>query len=400
MNPKRPEARRRFPRGAALTGLAVLAAAAAYYFYANFVDRPSADVYVAQRGTAISAVYGTVTLASVQTLNVFSQNTGYLRLAPGLGSVVTSQGVILKRDQLLGTIVDEAGIRSLNQARTDFEAAMGRQRLGPTTLGLLESARQRLAAYDKLPNKSSVPRVDYEAAQNEVSRLTAAVENEKLEFQRQVDLAASNVKGLEDTLKRAEVRSPMDGVLIGQTYNDNAYVTLNALLFTVADSRTYVSGQVNEEDVGKLKEGMKAELRLYAYSNQNFTATLTAVLPSPDPNSQRYTVTLNQDDPPDNVRIGLTGEMNIILGKKENALTIPARALLVDQVLIVVDGTVEQRTVKTGFKSLELVEVTDGLEDGSQVIVADQDAFRPGERVRPIRTNESKPQGPAKKPAR
>lgn len=400
MNPKRPEARRRFPRGAALTGLALLAAAAAYYLYAHYVDRPAADVYVAQRGTAISAVYGTVSLASVQTLNVFAQNTGYLHLAPGLGSTVTSQGYLVKKEQLMATIVDEAGIRALTQARTDFEAAMGRQRLGPASQGLFQSARERLAAYDRLPNKSSIPRVDYDAANNEVARLTAVVDNEKLEAQRQVDQTASVVKGLEDNLKRAEVRAPMDGVVIAQAFNDNTYVTLNVLLFTVADQRTYVNGQVNEEDVGKLKEGMKAELRLYAYSNQNFTATLTAVLPSPDPNSQRYTVTLNQDNPPDNLRIGLTGEMNIILGRKENALTIPVRALLVDQVLIVVDGTVEQRTVKTGFKSLELVEITDGLEDGAQVIVADQDAFRPGERVRPIRTNEAKPQGSARKPGK
>ncbi len=399
MNPNRPDLRRRFPRGAVFTGLAVLAAAFGYYLYANFFDRPSADVYVAQRGAAISAVYGTVALASVQTLNIFAQNTGYLHLAPGYGSTVTTQGVAVKRDQVMGTILDEPGIRALNQARTDFEAAMGRQRLGPASQGLLESARQRLAAYNALPNKSGIPRVDYEAAQNEVTRLTAVVENEKLELQRQVDQAASIAKGLEDNVKRADIRSPMDGIVIVPAFNDGAYVTLNALLFTVADKRTYVVGQVNEEDVGKLKEGMKAELRLYAYGNQNFTATLTSILPSPDPNSQRYTVTLNQDDPPDNLRIGLTGEMNIILGRKENALTIPARALLVDQVYIVVDGVVEQRTVKTGFKSLEVVEITDGLEDGAQVIVADQDAFRPGERVRPIRTNEAKP-APAKKPSK
>lgn len=400
MTAKRPEARRRIPRGLAYLAFAALALLTGYYLYVNVIDRPSADVYVAQRGVAISAVYGTVALASNLTLNIYAQRTGYLHLAPGYGSTVTSQGVAVTRDQLMGTIVDEQVVRALNQARTDHEAARGRQRLGPPSLGLLESAKQRLAAYDKLPNRASIPRVEYEAARNEVDRITAAVENERIETQRQVDQTASVMKGVEEDLKRAEVRSPMDGIVIVPVFNDNAYVTMNALLFTIADKNTYVAGQVNEEDVGKLKEGMKAELRLYAYGNQTFTATLSAILPSPDPNSQRYTVTLRQDDPPDNLRIGLTGEMNIILGRKENALTIPARALLVDQVLIVVDGVVEQRTVKTGFKSLELVEITDGLQDGAQVIVADQDAFRPGERVRPVRTNEDKTAPAAKKPAR
>ena len=77
---------------------------------------------------------------------------------------------------------------------------------------------------------------------------------------------------------------------------------------------------------------------------------------------------------------GETGEMNIILGRKPDTLVVPTRALQVDQVLIVDDGIVEQRTVKVGFKSLELVEILDGLNGGEQVIVADQDTFRIGQR--------------------
>ena len=87
--------------------------------------------------------------------------------------------------------------------------------------------------------------------------------------------------------------------------------------------------------------------------------------------------------------------MNIILGRKEGALIIPARALLVDQVLIVNGGVVEQRTVKTGFKSMQYVEVTDGLVAGESVIVSDQDSFAPGQRVREFRTNDAPKGGPA-----
>jgi hypothetical protein len=372
-----------------------------YYVYATVLNRPSADVYIAQRGTAISAVYGTVSIAWAYALPVYAQNTGYIHLAPGFGTTVTSLGLLVKKDQVMATIIDEAGQRSLNQARTDLEAAQGRLKLGPASQGSLQSVLDRFHAYDKLPKVNGypqgVPRVEYEAARNDVNRLRAAVDNEKLELQRQVDLALGVVKGLEDQLKRADVRSPMDGVLIAQNFNDNTYVTLNAALFTVATRDTYVSGAVNEEDVGKLKEGMKAELRLYAYSNRTFNATVTAILPSPDPNSQRYTVTLAMDNPPDNLRAGLTGEMNILLGRKENALIIPARALLVDQVLLVEDGVVEQHTVKTGFKSLEFVEIIDGLRDGAQVIVSDQDAFASGQRVRPTKINQPKTEEPKKK---
>ena len=232
-----------------------------------------------------------------------------------------------------------------------------------------------------------VAAVVLEASRNQVKALQDAVDNEKLELQRQVDSTAGVVKTYEDQLKRTEIRSPIDGIVTVQFFPDNSFVLVNQALFTVASPSLYVNGQVNEEDVGRLKIHMKAEVHLYAYSNTTFIATVAAILPNPDPNS-RYTVILDMDNPPDALLIGLTGEMNIILGRKENALIIPARALLVDQVQVVKDGVIEQRTVEVGFKRLEYVEITKGLNEGDEVVVADQDAFRSGERVRPVPIND------------
>jgi len=86
--------------------------------------------------------------------------------------------------------------------------------------------------------------------------------------------------------------------------------------------------------------------------------------------------------PPDNLMVGMTGEMNIITGIHQNALLVPTRALLVDQALVVRHGIVEPRTVGVGFRTLDFTEVTSGLTEGSHVIVSDQDKFRPGEAVR------------------
>jgi hypothetical protein len=74
--------------------------------------------------------------------------------------------------------------------------------------------------------------------------------------------------------------------------------------------------------------------------------------------------------------------MNIITGTHDNALLVPTRALLVDQALVVNGGIVHARTVGVGFRTLDFTEVTNGLDEGSHVIVSDQDKFRPGETVR------------------
>jgi len=107
----------------------------------------------------------------------------------------------------------------------------------------------------------------------------------------------------------------------------------------------------------------------------------------PTANNQRYTVTLTLDHPPPNLMSGMTGEMNIIAGQRENALIIPSRAVLADRVLVVKDGVVKPRTVKIGFRNLERAEVLEGLKEGEQVVVADQDLLKPGQRVRAITIN-------------
>lgn len=392
--PRRQAAILNFIRWAATLLTIFVLVVVGYYLYVNVLNRAPADVYTVQRGTAVSAVYGTVTINANYALTLFAQNSGYLHQT--LGTNVTGNGISVEKDQVLGTVVDEIGQRTLIQARNDYQAALSRERLGPNTLGLLKSAQDTLNAYNRLPNEhAAIPKVQYDAAANEVNRLNGIVENEKLELHRAVDATASALKAAEDQLKRTEIRAPFPGIITVVNFNPDAFVLPNQALFTVATKETYVSGQVNEEDVGQLRPGMKADVRLYAYGNATLPATLTAVLPSPDPNSSRYTVTLALDHPPDNLMYGETGEMNIILGRKENALLIPARALQVDQVLIVDDGIVEQRTVKVGFKSLEVAEIQEGLEEGDQVIVADQDTFRTGQRVRAVPIAQNK--GPARK---
>ena len=378
--------------------------AVGYYVYADVINRAAADVYVVQRGTAIAAVYGTVTVTSTLTLNVNAQNTGYMHLAPGFGTTFTSQGMIVKHDQLLATVIDEVGQRALTQAKTDYEAALGAAETRTHHSRRAQVRQDQLDAYERLPDKRMVAGVVMQAARNQVAALQAAVDNEKLELQRLVDTDAGVLKANEEALKRTEVRAPtmldqpggkpVDEILTAQTFNDNSYVTSGQVLFTLASTVLYISGEVNEEDVGKLKQGMQAQMHLYAYGNTTFTATVMAVQPSPDATSSRYTVLLVMDHPPDNspARPDRRNEYHSrAQGKRDRR---SGAALLVDQVQVVKGGVIQQRTVEVGFKSLEYAEITQGIQEGDQVVVADQDTFVSGQRVRAIPINDPKSKSP------
>lgn len=350
------------------------------------LSRLPAEVFTVVRSTATAAVYGTVKIQAAVTREIRAQNTGYIKFAEGILSGVSSVGFTAKKDQVLATITDEATARALKQAQTELAAALDRQKLGPPSTQLLGTAKDNLNRLETL-QRNSVPEAELERARSELRRLTAAVEAERVDLQRSVDVLKGTATGLEEQLRKAEIRSPMDGIITTVNPADGDLVINNAVLFAVATRETYVEGQVNEEDVGEIKDGMRADVRLYSYSQREFTAKVSTVLPSTDPNSQRYTVVLYLDNPPENLRAGMTGEMNIIIARRENALVIPGRALMIDQAFIVEDGVIKMRTVKIGYRGLETVEVLAGVNEGDQVVASDQDTFRPGQRVRAVTVN-------------
>jgi RND family efflux transporter MFP subunit len=355
----------------------VLLFALAYYFL-----MPVAEVAVVRRGTAISAVYGTVRIEPAFVVRIRTQNDGFIQLAETFSAGRGAIGKNVEKGQMLATIADEKTARELKQARADLQAAIDRAALPLPSAELLKAAEDNLQRLEKVVGSGNVPAVEYQKAKSEANRLRGAVETERIERDRNLKSLEETTKKLEAQMKSAEVRSPIDGILTNVQTIDGELVSDGNELFTVSSRKNYVRGEVNEEDVGEVKPGMKAKVQLYAYRTRNFTARVTSVQPAADPTTQRYTVVLEMENPPDNLMVGMTGEMNIITGIHDNALLVPTRALLVDQALIVKHGIVYSRTVGVGFRTLDFTEVTNGLDEGSHVIVFDQDKFHSGETVR------------------
>lgn len=343
---------------------------------------PVAEVARVQRGTAISAVYGTVRIEPAFAPHVRAQNSGFIRLAEPFSAGRGAIGKSVEKGQLLATIADETTARLLKQARADLEAAIQRAAVPVPSSEPLKAAEDNLERLSKVVASGNVPAVEYEKAKSEVNRLRSAVETERIDRDRNLNALEETAKKLEAQMKNSEVKSPIDGLLTNIQTIDGELVSEGNELFTVASRKNYVRGEVNEEDVGEVKPKMKAKLQLYAYRTKTFTAHVTSIQPAADPTTQRYTIVLEMENPPDNLMAGMTGEMNIITGTHENVLLVPTRALLVDQALIVKAGIVHARTVQAGYRTLDFTEAVSGLAEGDHVVLSDQDKLHPGEPVR------------------
>jgi RND family efflux transporter MFP subunit len=343
---------------------------------------PVAEVSVVRRGTAYSAVYGTVRIEPSFLVHVRAQNSGFIRLADPFSAGRGAIGKKVDKGALLATIADETTARQLKQARADLQAATQRAALPLPSSELSKTAEDNVQRLEKLAALSNVPAVDYEKAKSDSARLRGVVESERIERDRNLESLEDVCKKLEAQLKSSEIRAPIDGLLTAVTIVDGELVGQTNELFTISSQQNYVRGEVNEEDIGEVKPGMPAIVQLYAYRMRQFPAKVSSIQPAADPETQRYTTVLQLDEPPENLMAGMTGEMNIIAGRHENVLLVPTRALLVDQALVVKGGIIRRRTVKVGYRTLDFSEAMSGVSKGDRVVVADQDELRPGQPVR------------------
>lgn len=363
---------------------ALIVSVTAAVLYGVWSSRPVAEVYVAQRGTAVSAVYGTVKVVASMTMNLRARNSGVIHFSAPVATN-TIVGLAVKQGELLATITNEDLDREITKAETELKAAEEKLKLGPPSQPELSNNEAHLARLEKLAEMQNVPASDVDQGRSTVQTLRERVRAEQVELDRLVSVLREQAGVLQDRKAQCLLTSPLDGYLESINCADGEFISEGSTPFTVSTKSTYLEGQINEEDVGQIAPKMKAAVRLYSYVSQTFTGTVTQILPTA--NNERYTVTLTLDDLPSGLMSGMTGEMNIIAGHRENALIIPSRAVMGGRVLVVKDNVVKPRDVKVGFHNLEHAEILDGLHEGEQVVVADQDLFRPGQRVRAVTIN-------------
>jgi HlyD family secretion protein len=357
---------------------ALLIGGGAYYYY-DYAAVSSAEVAIVQRGTALASVYGTVNVAPVLQVIVKTRNFGQLT------DLKIYNGSVVKTGQIVAEMTDDTLQRQLALAESNLGQSKVRQGLGPPSASALKNQEIEVDKLKKLVAATNIAPVELEKAQNLLTSLREQVQNEMINLNNEVDNLERARDGLLDQMKQMHLTSPMDGVVLNLYVNLGEFLPPQSQVCRIGSAENRIVANVNEEDVGYLKVGMKAHIRLYSYPDKDLVGTLAAILPQGE--NQVYPVWFDLDDTTQIVRPGMTGEMNVIIGERQNTLTIPTRAIRRNnEVLVVVNGKVQETHVRIGFHTIEKSEIIDGLDEGAAVILSNQDLFRPGMRVRELIT--------------
>ena len=370
----------------------------------------------ALRPQPVALVTATET-ALVQTLVFSGRVAAPIRVE--LGATVTGrvvevgvrEGDAVSRGDALASLESVELLAQLDQMRAALrlaEARLAGQRelAAPTTDAALEQARATLDTAQREARRSrelfergyvSQARVDetdraLRVAQAQLKAARAGAQanvgqgTESRQARLRVDEARAAVGLARARLAQTRLLAPADGRIVSRHVDPGQIVQPGRALFVFAQAGpTQLVGQADEKFLAQLAVGQPVRVLADAFPQQPFDARIGRIAPGIDAQRGTVEVKLDVPVPPDFLREDMTLSMQVTTGRRERALLLPAPAVVgpgIDaKVRRLVDGRVLEQSVRTGLRTLERVEIVEGLSAGDAVL-ADPLAVAPGARVR------------------
>ena len=319
------KSRRRRARSYQIIGLVlVLGGAAGAYVWRTKATASKGVRYItaqAQVGDLKETVTATGTLKGLDSVDVGAQISGKLtKINVDFNDHVTVGEVLAE--------IDPVQLQSrVDQSRAQVNAAEASLVLAKATQA--QTKAQYLRSVD-LSQKGLISSKDLDAAKADAERATASISSATA----QATLARASLKDAATSLSYAVIRSPIDGIVLSRLVEPGQTVaaTMSApVLFTLARDltqlRLYVD--IDEADVGKVKEGQDASFLVDAWNNHGFASKVLSVhnLPTTGQTVVTYQAVLSVDNNERLLRPGMTATATITTDERKAVLLVPNAAL-------------------------------------------------------------------------
>jgi membrane fusion protein (multidrug efflux system) len=197
--------------------------------------------------------------------------------------------------------------------------------------------------------------------------------------------ARLEVKRLQDERARAQVITPLDGVITARLVQPGEAVSPGTELFRVANlDQLDVELRVPERHLPRLKTGLPVEITADGL-DAPLTGTVHRIAPTVDARSgtAKITVALTETQA---LRPGMYIRARIIVDTHPDAVLLPKRALIYEDeraiAYRVTDGHAKRVTVPLGYADRDQIEARSGLSAGDQIIVFGHRGLEDGAAVR------------------
>lgn len=265
------------------------------------------ETATATRGDVSEAVTATGTIEPVTQVEVGTQVSGIIdKLYADYNSVVTKGQLIAEMDKV--TLQSE-----LTSQQATYDGAKAEY----------EYQEKNYLRNKALHEKQLISDTEFEESTYNYAKAKSAYESSE-----------ANLAKAKRNLAYATITSPIDGVVISRAVEEGQTVAAGfetPTLFTIAADLTQmqVIADVDEADIGGVKEGQRVAFTVDAYPNDTFEGTVTQVRleATEESNVVTYEVVISAHNPDLKLKPGLTANITIYIAERRNVINIPVKAL-------------------------------------------------------------------------
>ena len=273
------------------------------------------------RGPVSEVVNATGDVSAIVTVNVGSQVSGIIdKLNVDFNSKV-------KKDQLLATLDPrlfqaqlEKAAASLASANANVEKAQAAYADSVRIANRQQELRQQ-GLISQADLDTALATRDQNAAGLSAAKATV------LQAKADRDMAATN-------LAFTRITSPIDGIVVSRSVDVGQTVAAAfqaPTLFLIANDLTkmQILANIDEADVGKVREGLEAKFTVDAYPGETFTGVIRDVRQAPNTiqNVVTYPAVIDAPNPDRKLRQGMTASVNVTSARKDDSLRVSNAAL-------------------------------------------------------------------------
>lgn len=192
------------------------------------------------------------------------------------------------------------------------------------------------------------------------------------------DISEEQIKALAksgEARRTLTFRSPAGGIVTEKKAVQGMRFMPGEMLYQVADlSSIWVLADVFEQDIGLLKSGAAAQVKINAYPDKTFAGKVSYVYPSLKPETRTVQVRIELANPGLLLKPGMFAQVELAVAAQAGAVTVPLSAVIDSGTRRIVlvqikEGRFEPREVRLGARSDDEVEVLDGVKEGELVVV-------------------------------
>ena len=346
--------------------LAVFGSGAFYYLSSNNdSNNNQTDPYVtAEIGTVVEKALAVGNIEPENEIEVKSKISGVV------SKIFAQPGDYVREGQPLIEVRPDP---------TPLELAEAKRNLERTEIEL-ENLRKEMERMKSLRDRNLVSQQDYEQLEQRYNdvKVRMQINSERLQ------LLESGRVSIGETVIESVIRSPIDGFILEKMVDIGepvvpltSYQAGTPLMSIAGMDQLLFKGTVDEIDVGKLEEGMPAEIKIGALPGVKVLGEVSRISlkARQQDNATVFPIEIIITDTNGVVlRAGYSANADIIIEQMENSITIPERVISMRDGKAFVDvpgnepGSRVEKEIELGLSDAITVAVTDGLEEGDKVL--------------------------------